>query len=149
MKRFRFPLRSVAVVRAHREMQAREALAMAIQDCSRAEERWSSASARVSALAGAIGASRARPRPARDEAASLQGFRRECLVEAEGQKQALASRAVVAQRRDAYFEARRQMEIVRRLEERARASHRAAMLHAEQVELEEIARRRMPLGGRA
>jgi flagellar FliJ protein len=145
MKRFHFPLRPVVVVRSHRESRAREALADAIREGVRCDERLSAARGRVAEAATVIAASRRGRVSARDEIGFGQMFRRECGAEAEAQKQAAAAQALIAQRREAYLESRRQVKIVTKLEERARAEHRLACLRAEQIEIDEIANRRKPL----
>jgi flagellar FliJ protein len=147
MKRFVFPLRPVAVLRSHRELCAREALAAAIEACIQAEERGEAAQLRVQDLARAIcGARRGNLSPG-DEIAFSQIYRRECAAEIEAQKQAAAARRLVDERREAYVEASRQVKMVSRLEERARAAHRMEGLRLEQAGLDEIAGRRIPPGG--
>jgi flagellar FliJ protein len=149
MKRFKFSLRPVAVLRAHRELRAREALAAALQAATAAEDRARAASTRVRDLAVAICGRRQESAAARDEIAFNQGYRRESAAEAEAHKQLAAARALVEQRRDAYVEASRQAKMVARLEERARAAHRQESLRLEQSALDEIAGRRLAPGGLA
>ena len=50
MKRFRFPLRPVAVIRAHKEMRAREAFAASVHSYVQTEERLATTRARVKEL---------------------------------------------------------------------------------------------------
>ncbi len=145
MKRFHFSLRPVAVVRSHCEARAREALAAAIREADLAGGQLAAARTRVAELAVVIMASRRESLPARDQAAFSQIFRRECGAEAEAEKQLASARQSIGQRREAFLEARRQMKIVTRLEERARAQHRLATLRAEQADIDEIALRRVPL----
>lgn len=147
MKKFHFSLRPVAVLRSHRELSAREALASAILACAQAEERRGAVRARIEELALAICGGRREMFSARDEAAFGQIYRRECAAEAEAGRQVAAARAAVEQRREAYIEASRQVKMVSRLEERARNVHRMAGLRSEQATLDEIASRRVPPGG--
>jgi len=140
MKRFHFPLRSVAVVRAHRELLARQALAGALQVCAKAETRSAAARALAAKTAADIVAGRGLPVRAGDQAifAALHG--RESAAAAETEKAAAAARAEVETRRAACIEASRQLKIVTRLEERARAAHREGCLALEQQQMEELAR---------
>jgi flagellar FliJ protein len=139
VKRFQFPLRPVAVVRAHRELRAREALAAAIQVCVRADERLAQARARVAELENAISADRLKNWRAAAAAAAQQAYRRECGGEAEALKQVSQARAAMEKRREVYLEANRQVKAVAKLEEHARSAHYLEMLRAEQGELDEIA----------
>jgi flagellar export protein FliJ len=140
MKRFHFPLRSVAVVRAHRELRARQALAGALQVCAEAEARSAAARALAAKTAADIVAGRGFPVRAGDQAifAALHG--RECAAAAETEKTTAAARAEVETRRAVCIEASRQLKIVTRLEERARAAHRDSCLAVEQQQMEELAR---------
>ena len=95
MKRFTFPLRPVAVLRAHRELRAREALGAAIQAATVAEDRASAASVRVRDLALAICGRRRAAAAVRDEIALTQSYRRECAAELEAHKQLTAARTLV------------------------------------------------------
>ena len=147
MKRFHFPLRPVAILRSHRELCAREALAAAIEASILAEERNEAARSRVQELARAICGARHGNFSANDETAFSQIYRRECAAEVEAQKQSAAARRLVDERREAYVEASRQVKMVSRLEERARAAHRLEGLRLEQAGLDEIAGRRIPPGG--
>jgi flagellar FliJ protein len=147
MKRFNFTLRPVAILRSHRELCAREALAAAIEACILAEERDDAARSRVQELAKAICGARKGNFSAGDETAFSQIYRRECAAEIEAQKQFAAARRLVEERREAYVEASRQVKMVSRLEERARAAHRQEGLRLEQAGLDEIAGRRVPPGG--
>jgi flagellar FliJ protein len=139
MKRFRFPLRPVAIVRANVELRAREALATALKAAAAAEERLALSRARARELEEIIFDGRRVRFRASDEAAFLQEYRRMCAAVMESERLAIAARAEVRKRRDAWVEANRQVKVVARLEEKARASHRTAWLYAEQQEIDEIA----------
>jgi flagellar FliJ protein len=139
MKRFQFPLRPVAIVRANNELRAREALATALRASEFAEERLERGRARVKELEEIIfNGRRIRFKPA-EEAAFLQAYRCECAAVMESERQAIAAQAEVRKRRDACIEANRQVKVVARLEEKARASYRLAMLGDEQKQIDEIA----------
>lgn len=151
MKRFAFPLRPVAILRAHHEMRAREAFAAAVHAFVVAEQALAAARERVRNAAHALTAGRATRFSGQREAEAVAAFRRECQVEGEAEQAlALAGEAMSA-RRVAYVEAHRKLEVVRRLEGRARAAHRRDALREEQAEYDEFATRRFNRGrpGRA
>lgn len=139
MKRFHFPLRPVAVVRAHREMLAREELAAALRARRAAEEELAAAMARVGELEAVIVAGRAGSFGAADQAAFIRAHRIECRAAAEKGRALAAAQAEAAARRDACIEANRQLKVVNRLEEKARGAHRAELLRAEQQQIDETA----------
>jgi flagellar FliJ protein len=142
MKRFHFPLRPVAIMRAHQELRAREVLAASIRATTQSAERLAAARARVAELESILFASRRRTLRAADEAAFFQAYRRECAAELEAQGRFLAARAEMERCREAYLEASRRVKTVERLEERARESYRLDYLRAEQSGIDEIAGRR-------
>jgi flagellar FliJ protein len=139
MKRFRFPLRPVAIVRANAELRAREALAAALKAAAAAEERLAINRARARELEEIIFDGRRIRFRASDEAAFFQEYRRICAAVMESERLVVAAQADVRKRRDACVEANRQVKVVARLEEKARASHRTAWRYAEQQEIDEIA----------
>ena len=143
MKRFRFPLQPVAVLRAHQEIRAREAFAAAVHACVQAEETMNDARTRTAALASALQAGRRELYRAAEAAYSLAAYRRECAVELEAGRRLFAARAEMQQRRGDYVEAHRKLKVVQRLEEKARFSHSRAMHREEQAEFDDFAGRRV------
>jgi flagellar FliJ protein len=139
MKRFKFPLRPVAIIRANIELRAREALAAALNAAAAAEQRLALSRTRARELEEVIFDGRRVRFRACDEAAFFQEYRRLCAAVMEFERQVIAAQAEVRKRRDACVEANRQVKVVARLEEKARASHRAAWRRAEQLEIDEIA----------
>jgi flagellar FliJ protein len=139
MKRFRFPLRPVAVLRAHRELRAREAFAAAVHAYVQTEERLATTRARVADLEELLFAGRSGRFLAADAAALFRVYRAECQAEMEAEREVIEARDVMQKRRADYIEANRQLKIVSRLEEKARLTHRAANARAEQNELDEFA----------
>jgi flagellar FliJ protein len=81
MKRFRFPLRPVAVLRAHRESRAREAFAVAVHTYVQSEENLAAARARVARLEAAMFHGREHHFNAAAETHNLHGYRREAAAE--------------------------------------------------------------------
>lgn len=145
MGKFRFTLRSVAIVRAHKELVAREALAAAFRASVAAEQRLNAARQRLSAMELMRTAGRSgRFRPA-DEVAFYHAYRAECTVEAELRGRLAAAINEVEVRRKACVEANRNVKAMDRLESNALAAFRTAGFRAEQAELDEIASRRSAL----
>jgi flagellar protein FliJ len=142
MKKFHFPLRPVAIMRAHRELLAREALAAATIAFGRTEERLTATRVRRMELEAIIRTSRQGSFRAADGAAFGQAYRREWTVEVDAQKQVAAARAALEKRRDACVEANRHLQVITRLEEKARALHRLEVQRVEQAEIDEMAGQR-------
>jgi flagellar FliJ protein len=141
MKRFRFTLRPVSVLRAHRESRAREIFAAAVHRYVQAEEFLRATRARVAALEAALFAGRARSFNPAEEAHNLNGYRLEAAAEVEAERAVIGARDQMAQRRQEYIEAHRQLEVVRRLEVKARSVHRAGQNREEQAEFDDFATR--------
>ncbi len=142
MKRFRFPLRSVAVLRAHREMRAQEAFAAAVHRYVKAEETLAAVRARLAQFEAALFAGRRECFSAADEAHSLNAYRRECTVEGESERAVITARATMEQRRGEYLDAHRKVEVIKRLEQKAQTAHRLAAGREEQAAFDEFAGRR-------
>lgn len=141
MKRFRFPLRPVAVLRAHRELRAREAFAASVHTYVKSEEELATVRQRVAQIEATLFAGRRERFSAADEAHALAGYRRECAVEIETEKAMIAARAAMQERRGEYLEAHRKLEVVSRLEAKAKIEHRAAAAREEQAEFDDYAGR--------
>ncbi len=139
MKRFRFPLRPVAVLRAHREVRAKEEFAVAVSAYVNAEQLLAQARARSAELARIMAASRQESFRAADSAAFFQAYRRECDQELKAERDVNTARSTMEQRRSAYVEAHKQLKTVTKLEERAREVHRLENDRAEQAALDEFA----------
>ncbi len=141
MKRFRFSLQPVAVLRSHRESRAHEAFASAVHLYVESEERLQATRRRVEEFANALFAGRAARFDAAAEAQLLAGYRRECEGEAEAERATIAARDAMNRRRAEYLEAHRELEVVRRLETKARTRHRAETHREEQAEFDEFSSR--------
>ncbi len=142
MKRFRFPLRPVAVLRAHREVRAREQFATAVHAYVQAEEELTRTRVRMAALEAALFTGRDRTYRAAEAALLLSDYRRECAAEVETERAMIVAREEMQKRREAYLEAHRQLEVVHRLEEKARAKHRQENDREEQAAFDDLAGRR-------
>ena len=141
MKRFRFALQPVAVLRAHRELRAKELFAAAVQAHRRAEQELADTRARVAAVEAALAARRQQTFSAHDEAQALASYREECAAEVKAEAAVATARNVVQQRRAEYIDAHRQVEVVQRLEQKARTAHRADANREEQAGFDDFASR--------
>jgi flagellar export protein FliJ len=142
MKHFRFPLQPVSRLRAHYELRAREAFASAVKTCAEAEQKLARVTARVVALETAVVAGRREHFSAAGEAQNLGAYRAELSVEAEATKVKKAAQAVMDQRRREYIEAHRRLEVMHRLEAKARTAYRLELNRQEQAEFDDIASQR-------
>jgi flagellar FliJ protein len=142
MKRFRFPLRPVAVLRAHRETRAREAFASAVHLYVKAEEELTRTRVRMRALETSLFDGRRETYRAAEAALVLGDYRRECAAEGDAERRVIAARDAMQQRRTEYLEAHRQLEVVNRLEIKARLAHRRETDREEQAEADDFAGRR-------
>lgn len=142
MKRFRFPLRPVAIIRAHREVRAREAFAGALHRLAAAENELARKGVRMRALEAALADRRATSFRAAEAALLFADYRRECAAEAEAARQVSVAREEMQKARAEYLEAHRQLEVVNRLEVKSRETHRHAGLREEQAEMDELAGQR-------
>jgi flagellar FliJ protein len=141
MKRFRFPLRPVAVLREHREFRAREAFAASVHAYVLSEEALARTRVRVGQLETALFESRLGKFSAAAAAQAFAAYRSECAAEAEAERVTFAARAEMDKFRAAYLEAHRNLEVVRRLEAKARVKHRLETNREEQAEFDDFAGR--------
>lgn len=139
MKKFRFPLRPVAILRAHFEMRAREAFAAAVHAYVAAAEHHARVRARLTELEEILFAGRRDRFNAAETAAFFRAYRQECAAEMQAAHAANTARAEMQSRRAAYLEANRKVKVVSKLEDQARARHRAEVARVEQAELDEFA----------
>ncbi len=142
MKRFLFPLRPVAVLRAHREIRARETFAASVHAYVVSEENLTATRTRVARFEAALFAGRSGTFNPAAEAQQLAAYQRECNGEVEAERAMFAARAEMECRRADYLEAHRKLEVVKRLESKSRLAHRLESNRAEQAEFDDFATRR-------
>jgi len=142
VKKFKFSLASVAILRAHKEAIAREALAAAVRSCSGVEAHLSEVRLRLSEMESRRSAGRSGRFRAADDVSFFLAYRRECESEAEVQKQLSAALSEVDTRRSACVEANRAVKAIERLKSTCFETYRAHALRTEQAEFDEIAGRR-------
>jgi flagellar FliJ protein len=140
MKKYRFSLRPIAVIRAHKESCAKEEFAAAVRAYVRAEEELAEVRLRISKFAHAIFASRRERFEVGEHALCLAGFRRESASEIPAERAVISARAAMDGKRQAYLDAHREVEVVRKLEEKSRAAYRSACNLEEQAEFDEMSR---------
>ena len=139
MKKFRFPLQPVGVLRAHQELRARELFAAAVHHYVQTEERLTALRKRVADLAEVLFHGRSTRFLAADAAALMRVYRGECNGVIEGEREVIEARDAMQKRRREYIEANRRLKTVSKLEDQARERHRLAVLRTEQAELDELA----------
>jgi len=138
MKKFRFSLRPVAVLRAHRQALAREAFAAAVHAFVGAEEQLAAVRSRRSELETLMHDSRRTTFKAADEIAFWGAYRRVCDEEIASERALSEARARMEERRQAYMEAHRAVRIVEKLEQKARTVYRQEVERESQKELDEM-----------
>ena len=139
MKRFRFPLRPVAVLRAHHQARAREAFAAAVHAYVEAEERLASLRAQLRHLEEVMRDGRRASFRAADEQSFWSAYRLVCASELKEERALIEARAVMEDRRQKYLEAHRAVKVIEKLEHKARTSYRLETDRAAQIELDELA----------
>jgi flagellar FliJ protein len=139
MKKFRFPLQPVGMLRSHQELRAREIFAAAVHRYVQTEERLAALRQRVAELAEVLFHGRSDRFLAADAAALLRVYRGESNAVMEAEREVIEARDAMQQRRQEYIEANRRLRIIQRLEEKARERHRLDLLRGEQAELDELA----------
>ena len=142
MKRFHFPLRPLAKLRAHYELSAREAFAAAVRVQTKADEELARASARVGHVETVLVAGRQRSFSGPAEAQNLVAYRSELAAEAVAEKARRAAREAMEQRRAEYIAAHQRLKVVERLEAKAHSLHRFETNREEQAEFDDLAGRR-------
>jgi len=139
MKRFKFPLQPVAILRAHKQLKAEQAMAAAATEVTKNEAQVAAAHARTVELEEMIAAGRRGPFRPDLQVSFLQSYGRERTAEASAGKALDAARIEMAKRRQALMEAQKQVKVVSQLEAKARENYRAESQRAEQNEIDERA----------
>jgi flagellar FliJ protein len=142
MKRFRFPLQPVAVLRAHREAKAHEAFATAVQAYVKSEEELANTRIRVAQFEASMTSGRQGKFSAADHAQNLSAYRQERAAEAASEQSMLNARGTMNQRRAEYLDAHRKVEVVKRLEQKARVRYQADCNREEQAGFDDLGARR-------
>lgn len=139
MKRFRFPLRPVAVLRAHRQARAQEAFAQAVHTYVEAEAKLAALRARRVELETVMHDGRRATFQAADEITFWGAYRRVCEEELMDERTVIETRAAMEARREDYLAAHRDLKVVEKLEQKARAVYRRLAGREEIAEMDELA----------
>jgi flagellar export protein FliJ len=137
MKKFRFPLRSVATLRRMRETERREIFAGAVRSYVGAEEALAAVNSRIAELEEIIVRERTGCfRPA-DQIAFMQSLVTERTRRTEAAARVTAMKTAMENERQAWLAARRDVRLVEVLESKSRSVHRLACDREEQALLDD------------
>jgi flagellar FliJ protein len=125
MKKFRFPLRSVATVRGLAELKARERFSLAVQAFATAEQRLKAARTRLQEHEKVLRDGRSGAFRAADQVGFLRAYKEETDHAATIEAEAVAARSAMETARQAWLESRRDVRVIENLEAKARLAHRA------------------------
>lgn len=139
MKKFFFSLRSVAVLRAHRQARAQEIFAAAVHVYVQAEEAQRRGIASQRALEEIISSGRRTTFSAANEITFWGAYRAAGAEQVTLERAVIAARAQMAIRRQEYLEAHRAVKVIEQLEQKARTDYRRASERSAQNELDELA----------
>ena len=139
MKKFRFPLKSVATVRNMLELRAREQFSRAVHTCVAAEKRLVAQRERVTELESILRSGRLeRFRPA-DQATFMAAFKDETAVIATLTSELNSARREMESARQAWLESRRGVCVIEKLEHKARAAHQLELERENQAAMDDRA----------
>lgn len=139
MKRFRFRLESVRALREVAEGKARESFGHAQQQVTAAQEAVSAAEHVRAELNDALTGARAGSFRPSEQVAGLAALSQAGLQVAEAVRLLGLAETARDQAREGWLLARRALQVMQKLEQRARLAHREATDKAEQNLLDEIA----------
>ena len=123
MKKFRFPLRTVATVRNLAELRARERFSAAVQVFMEAESNLKSIRARLAEFEQLLLARRGQAfRPA-EEAGFLNALKQETVLATKAEAEVATARQNLEAARQAWLESRRDVRVIENLETKARHAH--------------------------
>lgn len=137
MKKFRFPLRSVATLRRMRESERREIFAAAVRAYVAAEEAFAAAEARVAELEEIIVHGRSGCFRAADQVAFMQALVSERTRRTGALAVVVKTKSLMETERQAWLASRRDVRLVEILENKSRGLHRRACESEEQALLDD------------
>ncbi|MET0262330.1 MAG: flagellar FliJ family protein [Rariglobus sp.] len=137
MKKFRFPLHSVAIQRKLREGEKRERFAAAVRASAEAESALQVIQHRIAELETVIARERSGTFQPAAQTGFLQALRDEQALQAEAVKQVAKAKAAAEVARQAWIESRRDVRLIETLETKARAVHRHEFEREEQALLDD------------
>lgn len=123
MKKFAFPLRSIATVRNIRELQARDAFSRRVNEFVSAEQHTEEMRRRLVDLESLLSSGRLEKFRAADQATFMAAYRDEMRLVADAEKKLGEARQAMENAREAWMAARRDVRIIENLEAKARRAH--------------------------
>jgi flagellar export protein FliJ len=139
MKKFRFPLRSVATVRNMLELRAREQFSRTVQTCVAAENSLRAQRERVAELEAILRSGRLeRFRPA-DQATFMAAFKDETGLVGKLTSELNSARREMESARQAWLESRRDVRVIESLEQKARLAHQRDLERENQAAMDDRA----------
>lgn len=139
MKKFRFPLRPVAILREHHQAAAREVFAAALRGLAEADRKLELKRAERSALEAAMQDGRRKTFRAADEISMWDAYRSLCEEERKAEGVVVEACKKVEASRAKYLEAHRAVKVIEKIEHKARTDHRLAVERESQLETDELA----------
>ncbi len=137
MKKFRFPLRTVAMVRNVAELRAREQFSKAFQTYAEVESRLQEARARLKDLEESLRSGRTATFRASDQVNFLHAVRDETVKATKIEAELASARQALEASRQAWLGTRRDVRIIEKLEDKARLEHRHELEREIQAELDD------------
>jgi flagellar FliJ protein len=146
MKKFRFPLRTVATVRSLAELRARERFSAAVQAYVEAEARLAAIRRRIADFEKILIEGRGRTFRPMEEAAFLNALTAETVAATKTEAEVAAARQALETARQAWLESRRDVRVIENLETKARHLHQVELERENQAALDD---RTSAIAGRA
>lgn len=137
MKKFRFPLKSVATVRSLRELRAREQFSLAVHAYVTADEKLQLLRERLTALEELMRTGRTQTFRAGDQASFLQAYKAETTAVAKAEEEVEKARNAMEAARQAWLGSRRDLKVVNNLEVKARAAYQREVERGDQAALDD------------
>ncbi len=141
MKRFRFRLQSLLLLRELRETQAATVLAQKLEQQRRLEHELTQAQARSEAARANLLQTEGKRFAPQDHSAALADFDRTVALERTAEKAVLAHTKILEQARLAWAEAGKELKAVNNLRGRAEDRHIQEAARREQAQMDEAASR--------
>ncbi|MEO6995732.1 MAG: flagellar FliJ family protein [Lacunisphaera sp.] len=139
MKKFRFPLRPVAILREHHQARTREAFAVTVRAFAEAGAQLDRKREERREVETLMQHGRRATFRAADEISLWDAYRRICDGEKQAEQAVLTARTAMEETRQKYIEAHRAVKVVENLELKARTEHRLEVEHEAQLESDEFA----------
>ena len=139
MKKFRFPLRSVATVRSLAELRARERFSAAVHAFLESERRLGEIRARLRQLEERMRAGRGHTFRGAEQAAFLAEFSQETVLATKTEAEVAEARSALEIARHAWLESRRDVRVIENLETKARRAHSVEVERENQAAMDDRA----------